>query len=73
MIDLDALADEEAAKINPPHPCWVCSIPERAWVDKAKKDGRSVRVITAVLVKQGHSPEMATKHRVGTHLANCVR
>jgi hypothetical protein len=74
LTDLDALADEEAERIPKGGPrCWVCSIPERAWIEKAGKEGRSLAVIVAVLVRQGHPPEIATKHRVKGHLANHVR
>ena len=69
MIDLDALADEETAKTA--KPCWVCSIPEREWVDKALREGRSMPVIAAVLVKAGHAD--ATHHRVKNHKAKHVR
>lgn len=73
MPTLDALADEEAERIpKGGPPCWVCSIPERAWVD-AQKGKRTMAVIAAVLVRQGHSPELATKHRLKGHLANHVR
>jgi hypothetical protein len=65
VIDLDAMADAEVAKLK--RPCWICSIPEREWVDKAIKDGRSAPVIAAVLIKQGHAD--ATVHRVKGHRA----
>lgn len=60
---LDALADEETQRKA--RPCWVCSLPEREWVDKAIKEGRSMTVIAAVLVRQGHAE--ATEHRIKTH------
>lgn len=72
MTDLDAMAEEEASKRKSGPPCWACSIPERAWVD-AQKGKRSVAVIAAVLVRQGHSAEMATRSRLYSHLANHVR
>jgi hypothetical protein len=71
--DLDALADVEASKIKRGPPCWICSIPEREWVEKAKKEGRSLTVIAAVLVRQGHPKDMATRARLEHHLANHVR
>lgn len=73
VIDLDALADEEAARLRPPHQCWVCSIQEREWVEKARREGRSIPVIQAVLIKQGHPQELATIYRIKTHLATCVK
>lgn len=73
MTDLDAIADEEASKRKTGTPCWVCSIPEREWVEKAKKEGRSVAVIAAVLVRQGHPETMATRSRITNHCASHVR
>lgn len=72
-MDLDAIAAEEEARLRPVHQCWVCSIPERAWVEKAKKEGRSVPVIVAVLIRQGHSEDLATEYRIKAHLAKHVR
>lgn len=71
--NLDALADEEAARLHPAPTCWVCSIPERVWVEKAKREGRSVPVIVAVLIRQGHPEEFATEYRIKSHLAKHVR
>jgi hypothetical protein len=72
MTDLDALADEEATKIPKGGPrCWACSIPEREWLEKAYREGRTLAVIAAVLVRQGHAD--ATKHKLKGHLANHVR
>jgi hypothetical protein len=72
MTDLDALADEEASKATRGGPkCWTCSIPEREWVEKAYREGRTLGVIVSVLVRQGH--ESATVHKVKGHLANHVR
>lgn len=72
-LDLDAIADEEAVKRKGGQPCWICSIPERAWVEKARKEGRTLTVIAAVLIRQGHSEEIATTHRIKGHMANHVR
>jgi len=69
VIDLDALADEEAAKSK--RPCWVCSIPEREWVDSALAAGRSMPVIAAVLVRAGHTD--ATFHKIKTHKSKHAR
>lgn len=65
MIDLDALADEEAAKNA--RPCWVCVLPdrERLWVAEALKAGRSMSIIAKVLVKAGHAG--ASEHRIKSH------
>jgi hypothetical protein len=72
--DLDAVADEEATRLpKGGTPCWLCSIPERAWVEKARKEGRTLTVIAAVLVRQGHPKEKATQGRIGGHLRNHVR
>lgn len=73
MTDLDAMADEEAPKHKSGVPCWACSIPERAWVEKARKEGRTLTVIAAVLIRNGHPPEHATTSRLGQHLRNHVR
>lgn len=72
MTDLDAIADEEASKRKHGVPCWLCNIPERAWVD-AQKGKRTWGVIAATLVRQGHSPDVATRHRIQNHLSNHVR
>jgi len=73
MTDLDALANEEAAKIKRATACWACAIPERDWIEKARKEGRSWTVIAAVLVRQGHPAEMVKRHRLAYHLENHVR
>ena len=72
MTDLDAIANEEASKRKPGVACWVCSIPERAWVD-AQKGRRTVPVIVATLIRQGHPESMATRHRIQNHWTNHVR
>jgi len=72
-MDLDAMADEETKGRHKGPPCWGCSIPERAWVEKARKEGRTLSVIAAVLIRNGHSPDEATTSRIGQHLRNHVR
>lgn len=72
MTDLDAIAAEEEAKLNPPPQCFLCSIPEREWVDKAK-GGRSMSVIRAVLIRQGHPADLLTDYRMKKHMSEHVR
>lgn len=72
--DLNAIANEEAAKQHGPGvQCWVCSIPEREWIEKARREGRTLPVIAATLVRVGHPKDKATVHRISNHLLNHVR
>lgn len=71
MIDLDAIAAEELAKRTPPVPCWLCGLPEREWVEKARTKGLSIPVIIATLERAGVNG--ATRHRISNHMATHVR
>lgn len=74
MIDLDAIAAEEEEKIpGPGVKCWLCSIPERDWVEKARREGRTLPVIAAVLVRQGYDKDRVGIHRLSNHLKRHVR
>lgn len=71
MIDLDAIAAEERRKSGPP--CWLCGIPERAWAEKARREGTPLSVIQRTLVRAGYPPDVATRSRVESHFERHVR
>jgi hypothetical protein len=67
---LDAFADSLPARQNGPV-CWACALKERAWVEKARRDGRTISTIRATLIKVcGYPPEQVTKNKLAHHFSN---
>lgn len=67
---LDAFADALPPRRNGP-PCWVCNLRERAWVERARREGRTNTNIRATLIKVcGYPPEAVTKNKLAHHFQN---
>jgi len=67
---LDAFADTLPRRTNGSS-CWVCILKERAWVEKARREGRLVPVIRETLVQVcGYPPEQVTRNKLTHHFQN---
>jgi len=69
---LVAFARERAARRGPN--CWLCRLPERAFVEKEKRDDPSISVIAIVeYLRDALGYKKATYHRVENHFRLHVR
>lgn len=68
------LSLSDYAKANPVKPpgfrCWACTIPERAEIDQARRDGMAVTVIREWLIREkGYAEDVASRPKLDRHFS----